>query len=306
MATLGVLSVALLGAGDAYGEAVARAEQAVALAQGAPDVPEIVQLRAWMAPANARQIARLPGVTEPARRALQLVEKLYPERRAEPVLEARQIVAPGLSSEGRFREATVEYGALLRARVDCSGRRTTAWRACTAMHAAGVRSLPGRHDDALRLVAGADRHLANQGNATMRNSVRIALALAQFRAGRAGAHIGFLGATEGALSQPAGKDSPDLADLRLALRLAPGRARLDRGDAQGALGSLRQAGQFWTRFDPAGGDAARAHGQIALAQAVGAEPALAAQHTAAARARLAHSTRADDRLLLADLDRAGR
>ena len=121
VATLGVLSVALLGAGDAYGEAVARAEQAVALAQGAPDVPEIVQLRAWMAPANARQIARLPGVTEPARRALQLAEKLYPERRAEPMLEARQIVAPGLSSEGRFREATVEYGALLRARVDLLG-----------------------------------------------------------------------------------------------------------------------------------------------------------------------------------------
>ncbi|MCU0938193.1 MAG: hypothetical protein MUC86_03430, partial [Burkholderiaceae bacterium] len=422
VATLRMLSVSLLEAGDAYREAVERAEQATRLADGAPDVPEIVQMRAWMALANARQIARLPGVLDPATRALRLAEKLYPARTAEPVLEARQMVALGLSAEGRFREAIAEYRTLVGARIELLGpthnslaglynsmgnaqlqagepkealatyealvavvdandrgatlnRAVGRYRVATALAAlrrypeavaalesalemsdaiggaqsvrsmrwrsglagfqaragdlaaaeatlakvdhallvddfgraeaslnfAIVRSLQGRDEDALRLLADADRFLASQGNATMRSSARVGFAMTYFRAGRAGEQIEAIEAAERTLSRQDGAESPDLADLRTAL----GRARLDRGDADGALTSLREAERFWMRFDPAGSDAARVQGHLGLVLAARGESAEAAKSAANARAGLTRSVRADDMRLLADLVRAG-
>ncbi|GAB4114782.1 MAG: hypothetical protein Fur0014_17300 [Rubrivivax sp.] len=422
VATLRMLSVSLLEAGDAYREAVERAEQATRLADGAPDVPEIVQMRAWMALANARQIARLPGVLEPATRALRLAETLYPARTAEPVLEARQMVALGLSAEGRLREAIAEYRRLVGARIELLGPthnslaglynsmgnaqlqagepkealatyealvsvvdandrgatlnravgrfrvasalaalrrypqavaalesalemtdaiggaqsvRSMLWRtglagyqaragdltaaeatlakvdparfaddfsrAEAALHFAIVRTLQGRDEDAMRLLADAERFFANQGNATMRSSALVGIAMTHFRAGRAGEHLQAIETAERTIAQQDGAESPDLADLRMAL----GRARFDRGDAEGGLASLREAERFWMRFDPAGSDAARVQGHLGLVLAARKDLAQAAQLVASARARLAHSARADDKRLLADLARAG-
>jgi tetratricopeptide (TPR) repeat protein len=174
-------------------------------------------------------------------------------------------------------------------------------RAEAALNFAIVCSLQGRDEDALRLLADADRFLASQGNATMRTSPRVGLAMTHFRAGRAGEQIEVIEAAERSLSRQDGAHSPDLADLRMAL----GRARLDRGDTDGALTSLREAERFWMRFDPAGSDAARVQGHLALVLAARGESPEAAQRAADARIRLARSVRVDDTRLLADLVRAG-
>jgi tetratricopeptide (TPR) repeat protein len=163
-----------------------------------------------------------------------------------------------------------------------------------------VRSLQGRHDDALRLLQDAERFLASQGNATMRNSARVGLALAYFRAGRASAELDTIAAAEGLLTRQDGINSPDLADLRLAL----GRARLDRGEVAGALASLREAERFWMRFDPGGKDAARVQGHLALALAAEGDRIGAVHSAAVARDRLNGSLRVDDLRLLAELSRA--
>ena len=164
-----------------------------------------------------------------------------------------------LAEAGRLRESNIEFATL----------DPTKWsdadRASYQRRLAVLRSLEGRHDEALRLAQAANEILRRNPNKNIRARGLQALGIIQLEAGDAAAASSALQQARDLFAQAQIQMSPERAETLTAL----GRAQLELGDASAAVASASAGVQFWRSFDPTSRRAGRA--QLFLAEALRAE-----------------------------------
>ena len=160
---------------------------------------------------------------------------------------------------------------------------------------AALRSLEGRHDEALRLAQAANEVLRRNPNRNVQARGLQALGTIQLEAGNAAAASRALQQARDLFAQAQIQMSPERAETLTAL----GRAQLALGDAPAAVASASAGVQFWHSFDATNRRAGLA--QLVLAEALWAEGSKvpARQALEEAGPLLSASAFTNDRALLA-------
>ncbi len=174
-------------------------------------------------------------------------------------LRAASLRALQLAESGRLNDAEVEFKALESARWP--GPHLAVHQGRLAV----LRSLQGRHADALRLAESASETLQKVPNKYVQARTLTLLGTIRLEAGDARAALQPLQEARGLFTQVQIGISPEHADTLVAL----GRTQLKLGDASAAVQALSAANQFWQAFDPANRHAGQA--RLYLAQAVRAQ-----------------------------------
>jgi len=164
------------------------------------------------------------------------------------VLRVRSRRALAYASLGRLELAEREFSALAGAPFQGADAAMNDVRLAT------LRSLQGRHDEAIALARGAVAALANHPSAAMRANSLSGLGLALVAAGQYPAAISPLQTAHDYFSGMQVRMTPDHARVLAAL----GRARSATGDRVAAVRDIDEARQFWTVYAPQSESADRA------------------------------------------------
>ena len=164
-----------------------------------------------------------------------------------------------LAEAGRLTDAEAKFSALEAATW------TAPSRAGHQRRLSVLRSLQGRHDDALRLAESANEVLKNEPSRNLRARGLAALGFARLEAGQASAALQVLPEAVALFRQTQLGISPEHADTLVAL----GRTHLQLGDAGAAAPLLAAADASWLAFAPAHRHAGLA--KLYLAQALWAQ-----------------------------------
>lgn len=181
--------------------------------------------------------------------AVRTLSAVLPADHAEVQL-AHAALALVLARAGRLEEADAEVE---RASVLPLGE--TMDGASIAVRVGSVRSLQGRHEQALTLLQDASDYLNRQAIPIAHAQALAALGEAQLAAGRADEAVTTLESARAAFEALQPDLSPDHADLLVTL----GRACLEIARADAAVAATADAAAFWQRFDPASRAAGLAH-----------------------------------------------
>lgn len=164
------------------------------------------------------------------------------------VLRVRSRRALAYATLGQLELAEREFSALAGAPFQGADA------AMNDLRMAGLRSLQGRHDDAITLARGAVAALATHPSAAMRAYSLAGLGLALVAAGQYPAAISPLQTAHDYFSGAQMMMTPDHARVLAAL----GRARSATGDRVAAARDIDQAQQFWKDYAPHSESADRA------------------------------------------------
>ena len=198
-----------------------------------------------------------------------------------------------LAEAGRLAESEARFSALE------SAPWTAPSRAGNQRRLSVLRSLQGRHENALKLAESANAVLKYEPSRNLRARGLAALGFARLEAGQASAALPVLQEAVALFKQTQLGISPEHADTLVAL----GRAHLQLGNAAAAAPLLTAADAFWHVFAPAHRHAGLA--KLYLAQALwalGDKPAATAA-LRLAQTLLASSAFASDRALLQSAQR---
>ena len=191
-----------------------------------------------------------------------------------------------------------EAGRLVAAQAGFDTLESAAWSATDlAGHQrrlAALRSLQGRHEDALVLAESANRTLKTIGNKNIQARALALLGTVRLDAGDAASALLPLQQAKALFTQVQAGASPDLAETWVAL----GRAQLSLGDVTAAVQSLTDAQRFWQGFDASNRHAGLAKLHLARARWAQGDKREAAEALRDAGALLAAGVFATDRALL--------
>jgi serine/threonine-protein kinase len=250
---------------------------------GAADVIGRDRMRLGAALLDARRFEE--GERE-LRQALAALEPLKDSRAA----ESRWLLATAALRTGRLQEAeSLLAPSLAKAPSSPLDVAKFKWRL------GQLRSLQGRHEEALTQLREAEEGFQKSGLPYQAAVALAALGAAQLAAGDAAGALATLQRGDTLLTKLHPKGSPDHADLLIDLA----RAQLALGHPAEATNAAAQGAAFWTRFDPENRQAGLAqlwHARALLAAGQG-EPALQSWKRAAGV--LSRAALPADRTLLA-------
>ena len=155
-------------------------------------------------------------------------------------METMWLLAVVLMREGRLKEAEAMFAPSLAQAptlpVDVAKFK---WRL------GQLRSLQGRHDEAMSLLREAQERFQKSGTPSQAAVALAALGSAQLAAGDAAAALATLQRSDTLLDKLHPNGSPDHADLLIDLA----RAQLALGHPREAAAAAAEAEEFWSRFD---------------------------------------------------------
>ena len=203
-------------------------------------------------------------------------------------LRVASTLAWQLAEAGQLDEADARFASLAAApfsAADLAGhqRRLSA-----------LRSLQGRHAEALQLAESASQSLSQIANKNLQARGLLQLGAARLGAGDAAQALPPLREAQALFAQMQLPTSPERARVALLL----GRAQLQQGDAGAAQASLAAAAATWAALDPGNRHAGLAFLHLAQAQLAQGDRPAATASLQRAQAVLAGSTFAADRALL--------